>query len=59
MPAAMLKGTRALARTISLPTTRYEENKTMQTQLYRYLGVAVMVLGILVSADGFGVIWGA
>ena len=55
----MLKGTRALARTLTLHTQHYEENKTMQTQLYRYLGVAVMLLGILVSADGFGVIWGA
>lgn len=38
---------------------RQREERTMKANLYRYLGGAMLLLGILVSADGFGVIWGA
>ena len=31
----------------------------MKTALYRYLGIALLLVAMAASADGFGVIWGA
>jgi hypothetical protein len=31
----------------------------MKVNLFRYLGIAMLLLGLLANADGFGVIWGA
>jgi hypothetical protein len=55
----MLKGTRAPAHVKIHHRNPYEEDTTMNTALYRYLGVAMLLLALLVSANELGVIWGA
>jgi hypothetical protein len=53
----MLKGTGPPARTITLYTTRYKAKKAlMKEKFYQYAGCAMLMLGLLVSANTLGVI---